>query len=59
MGPTVTNGYWEVEIGSGPDDPDLCRGKFSCLADATKASEKYTCDYAKFQFVKFTDVDRF
>lgn len=59
MGPTVSNGYWKVEIGDSPHDPDLCRGEFSCIADALKAAEKHGCDYASFQFVKFTGIEKF
>lgn len=55
MGPEVSNGYWEVEVGDSPHDEDLVCGKFGSIAEALQATEKYSTDYASFKFVKFND----
>lgn len=47
-------GYWDLEIGDNPEDPDMVRGRMQTLGAAIEVVNKYSCNHVKITRVPFT-----
>lgn len=51
-------GYWDLEMGYSPDDPDMVRGRFAEFDDVLAVIRKYSCTHVNITRVPFTKIDQ-